>query len=378
MALDKLDRMKAQEQVDLWNAAHALATKVAVVGYGEMKQTRTAAMLLFERKPVIYLEGHNGYFDLGDVTPAESMKVASAKAENRPAIQSDLCFMFPGQGSQKKGMGAEFFEAFPEIVEIADRVLGYSIRDLCLHDANGVLGQTQYTQPALFTVNALAFLSAVRERGVRPAFVMGHSLGEYSALFAAGLFDFETGLRLVQKRGALMAEARGGGMAAVIGMGAADVQRVLRDNGLDVIDVANLNSPVQCVVSGLKGDIDHARGIFESAGARLYLPLEVSGAFHSRYMSDAQASFRQFLQGFRFNEPTLTVISNVEARPYEAQRAASLLTEQLTSPVRWEDSIHYLREHGVETFVETGPGTVLTGLVTAITKGSSTRQVRSG
>ena len=224
-------------------------------------------MLLFDRKPAIYLDGHNGYFDLGDVTPAAgaSARVAETALAGDHAraapVQSNLCFMLPGQGSQKKGMGEAFFDAFPDIVAIADSVLNYSIKDLCLHDAEGVLGQTQYTQPALYTVNALAYLSAVKERGGKPAFVLGHSVGEYSALFAAGMFDFETGLRLVQKRGALMAQARGGGMAAVIGMDAAGVRRVLRDGGLDTIDLANLNSPVQTVVAGPRADIDRARGL---------------------------------------------------------------------------------------------------------------------
>lgn len=379
MAFDKMDRTKAQEQVGRWNANHPLVTKVTVKGYQDIKVTRTAAVLLFDRKPVIYLEGHNGYFDLDDVAPADSASagvtaVPSAAGEAKPApVQSNLCYMLPGQGSQKKGMGEALFDAFPDVVVIADKILGYSIKDLCLTDAAGVLGQTQYTQPALYVVNVLSYLNAVEKNGIKPAFVLGHSVGEYSALFAAGVFDFETGLRLVQKRGALMAEARGGGMAAVIGMDAARVRQVLRDGGLDTIDLANLNSPVQTVVAGPKADIDRARETFEAAGARLYLPLDVSGAFHSRYMRESQEAFRTFLDGFQFAEPSLTVISNVEARPYEARRAKSLLVDQLTSPVRWTESIGYLQQQGVETFVETGPGNVLGGLVAAITMGSGER-----
>jgi trans-AT polyketide synthase/acyltransferase/oxidoreductase domain-containing protein len=365
MAFNKVDKNKVLEQIGRWNEEHPVQTRVNVSGYSEVKTTRTPAMLLFDKKAVIYLEGHNGYFDLDALSLAVSpvAERVQATTEVLPPIDPTRCCMFPGQGSQKKGMGESLFDEFPEMVRVADDVLGHSIKDLCLNDPGKQLGQTQYTQPALYVVNALTYSRTVKEWNARPGFVLGHSLGEYSALFAAGVFDFETGLRLVQRRGALMAEAKGGGMAAVIGMDADQVGKVLRDAGLDAIDLANINSPGQTVISGLKADIDRARANFEAAGARMYVPLEVSGAFHSRYMGIAVDGFRKFLDEFEFKEPILTVISNVEARPHEGNRIKSLLADQLTSPVRWAESIQYLEQQGVSDFKETGPGNVLTGIL---------------
>jgi len=382
MPFNKVDREKVLEQIDLWNKHYPLNTKVRVDGYSEVKATRTAAMLLFNKKPVIYLEGHNGYFDLDAVSPVEPVEISESPSTEDHApvapslsVDSRLCFMFPGQGSQQKGMGEELFDEFVEMTQIADDVLGYSIRDLCLNDADQLLGQTQYTQPALFVVNAMTFHRMVREQGARPGSVLGHSLGEYSALYAAGAFDFETGLRLVNQRGALMAEATGGAMAAIIGMDADQVRKVLSDRRLDTIDLANINSPGQTVISGLKDDVERAQQEFEDAGARMVIPLPVSGAFHSRQMTGPQAGFRRFLDEFTFSPPELQVISNVEARPYDPERIQGLLADQLTSPVRWSDSIAYLESQGVGTFREAGPGNVLTGILTQIRrmKGASVR-----
>ena len=141
-----------------------------------------------------------------------------------------LAYLFPGQGSQKKGMGLSLFEHYPELVKEADAILGYSIEDLCLNDPDDLLKQTQYTQPALYVVNALSYLERIKEDGKEPDYVAGHSLGEYDALFAAGVFDFATGLKLAKRRGELMAEARNGGMAAVIGMKENEIRKVIEVN----------------------------------------------------------------------------------------------------------------------------------------------------
>ena len=154
-----------------------------------------------------------------------------------------VVYLFPGQGSQAVGMGQEVLDSYDEYIHKTDDILGYSIKSLCLEDPDSRLNLTQYTQPALFVVNSLLFLQKTEETQKKPDFVAGHSLGEYTALFAAGAFDFETGVRLVQKRGELMAEATGGGMAAVIGLGADAVRNVLSSSGFDTIDVANFNSP---------------------------------------------------------------------------------------------------------------------------------------
>lgn len=277
-------------------------------------------------------------------------------------------FLFPGQGSQKKGMGADVFPLFPDETAAADRLLGYSVVEQCLEDPGERLVQTQYTQPLLFVVSALTYLARAGD-GASPDLVAGHSVGEFAALFAAGVFDFETGVRIVQKRGALMSGATGGGMAAVVGMSADDIRRVLQEAGHDTVDVANLNSPRQTVLSGRTDDLLACRPAFEAAGAKFIL-LEVSGAFHSRYMAPAQAEFESFVRAFTLTPPRIPVIANVTARPYEPDAIVDMITRQITSPVRWVESMQYALEQPDATFEEIGPGSVLTGLLRQIRKAS--------
>lgn len=278
-------------------------------------------------------------------------------------------FLFPGQGSQKKGMGAEVFPLFPDEIAAADRILGYSVVEQCLGDPGERLVQTQYTQPLLFVVCALMYLARVRD-GVSPDLVAGHSVGEFAALFAAGVFDFETGLKIVQKRGELMSRAAGGGMAAVVGMSADEIRATLQEAGHDKVDLANLNSPRQSVLSGLKDDVLACRPAFEAAGAK-FVPLEVSGAFHSRYMAPAQVEFESFVRGFTFAAPRVPVIANVTARPYDSGAAVEMITRQITSPVRWVESMQYALQQPEPDFDEIGPGSVLTGLLRQIRKAST-------
>lgn len=374
MSTQTANRQQAQNEVAAWNSAHSIGTRVAVANYEGVQVTRTEAMLLFDRRPVIYLEGFHGYFDLVDVRP-EKVAVAPVKpvAETRLPMDQRLAFMFPGQGSQAVGMGDGLFDAFPELTRVADQILGYSIRQLCLEDPEGVIVRTEYTQPALFVVNALSYLHRIQVTGIRPGYVLGHSLGEYSALFAAEVFDFATGLQLVQKRGALMAEAKGGGMAAVIGMDATRVAEVLEQAGLQTIDVANHNTPVQTVISGLEADVLSAQSIFMQKGARVFIPLKVSGAFHSRYMANARQALRDFMDTLTFSAPRIPVIANVTALPHQGEAIRDLLAQQLVSPVRWIDSIRYLEQQGVTTFEELGSGTVLKGMIAAIRAKSPVR-----
>jgi malonyl CoA-acyl carrier protein transacylase len=283
-----------------------------------------------------------------------------------------LAFVFPGQGAQKRGMGEGLFDEVPEYATIergVDSLLGYSMRKLCLEDADDRLKDSQYTQPALYTVNALHYYSAVA-RGERPQFVAGHSLGEYNALLAAGVFDFMTGLRLVRERGRIFSRALDGGMGAVIGLDVNRIAAVLRESGLTTLDIANLNSPTQTVLSGPLRDITRAGPFFERAGAQLYVPLNVSGAFHSRYMADAKSAFGRFIASFTFEKARIPVISNVTGEPYAGDRPTEtvqrLLTEQITNSVQWVKSISYLLAAGVSTFKEIGPGTVLTRLIQQI------------
>ncbi|MHC5077285.1 MAG: ACP S-malonyltransferase [Planctomycetota bacterium] len=275
-------------------------------------------------------------------------------------------FMFPGQGSQAIGMGDELFERYPDLVAEADEILGYSIKELCLENPDGRLNSTDYTQPALYIVDVLSFLAKVEDEDIKPDFVIGHSLGEYAALYAAGAFDFATGLKLVQKRGSLMSAATGGGMAAILGMDGDSVSTALSELGADSIDVANFNSPLQTVISGLKADIETFAPQMKEKGAKRVVILRVSGAFHSRYMKPAADEFEAFLAGFSFSSLKVPCIANCSAAPYTDDSIASNLVSQIKSSVRWIDTIMGLREKGADNFVEVGPGVVLKGLARQI------------
>lgn len=276
-------------------------------------------------------------------------------------------FIFPGQGAQKKGMGASLFEEFKDEIALADRILGYSIEELCLEDPQNLLGQTQYTQPALYIVNAFHYFNKVNGSGQLPDYVAGHSLGEYNALLAAGAFDFETGLKLVKKRGELMSQIYGGGMAAVVGLNVERVAQLLRDNHVQSIDIANYNTPSQTVIAGPREDIESVQSIFEDAGG-IYIILRVSGAFHSRYMNKVKEELSVYLDGFEFNDLNIPVISNTYARPYYNNEIKTNLINQVDHPVRWTDSIRYLLGHENIEIVEVGPGQVLSKLVQGIKK----------
>ncbi len=277
-----------------------------------------------------------------------------------------IAYVFPGQGSQQKGMGCDLFDKYKELTEVADRVLGYSIKQLCLEDPNHELQQTQFTQPALFVVNALSYLKESKEGTIKPDYVAGHSLGEYSALFAAGVFDFETGLKLVKKRGELMSQAENGGMAAIVGFTDEKVSEILKRYNLTSIDIANFNTPTQIVISGLKDDIESAKPIFEAEGAKAYIVLKVSGAFHSRYMAEASEEFALFLKQFEFQNPNIPVIANVNARPYRNNELKLNIVNQITHSVRWTDSIRYLMGKNDIEIIQIGPGAVISGLVKTI------------
>jgi len=265
-------------------------------------------------------------------------------------------------------MGDSLFKAYPDFVEKADTILGYSIVDLCLNNPDERLTQTQFTQPALYVVNALMYYKTVGESDTPPDFVAGHSLGEYNALLAAGGFDFETGLHLVKKRGMLMSQASGGKMAAIIGLDAEKIAIVLKENALESIDIANYNSLEQIVIAGPTTDIENAQSTFEAAGAKRFMPLNVSAPFHSRYMQPAQETFETFIESFTFSELTIPVISNSHARPYESSAIKKNLCEQIAHSVRWTESVQYLLDQGDMDFEEIGPGKVLSGLVKRIKK----------
>ncbi|HYP19197.1 MAG TPA: ACP S-malonyltransferase, partial [Chloroflexia bacterium] len=267
------------------------------------------------------------------------------------------------------------YDLYPEVRTLygtADRVLGYSISELCFNGPADQLQRTDNAQPALLTTE-IAHLTALRLRYPggydAPAFVAGHSLGEYSALVAAEVLDFEDALMLVSERGRLMNEAgatldQPTGMVAVLGLSDEAAAQVCQEAGLDL---ANLNAPGQAVLSGPQEGLERATELAKAAGARRVVPLQVSAAFHSRWMRPMSEHFARYLREAPFSEPKVPVVANVTARPApDAQDVRRLLEMQTYSPVRWVESVQYMVEQGVGIFVEIGPGKVLSGLVKRI------------
>ncbi|MCZ8284096.1 MAG: ACP S-malonyltransferase [Bacteroidia bacterium] len=278
---------------------------------------------------------------------------------------SKKIIMFPGQGSQFKGMGEQLFQEFPEAVKAANHALGYDIAELCLLDPDQKLNQTNYTQPALFFVNYLNYQKYLQSNAA-PDYFIGHSLGEFNALNAAGVFDFETGLKIVQKRGELMFSIGGTGMAAVIGADFEEIEALLQANFPD-IDIANINTASQIVISGKTESLDHAADFFEEEGL-VYIPLKVSGAFHSRYMTPVKDQFRSFIETMPLSKGSIPVISNYTAVAYPQDRETVILNmvNQIDSPIKWLQSVESLMNLGESNFIEIGAGEVLTNIIKKI------------
>ncbi len=287
-----------------------------------------------------------------------------------------VAWVFPGQGSQAVGMGRALCEAYPEVRDLyraADAILGFPLSELCFGGPADALQQTINAQPALL-VTELAHLQALKLRypdqyGRGARFVAGHSLGEYSALVAAGVLSFQDALLLVAERGRLMQEAGAAigeptGMAAVIGLPDGELQSVCQ--AADV-DLANLNAPGQVVISGPVQALEKAASLAKERGAKRVIPLQVSAAFHSRWMRPMSQRFAQRISQASFAEPQIDVIANVTAQPAtSAEQIRGLLEMQTYSPVRWVESVQYMVGEGVGRFVEVGPGKVLSGLVKRI------------
>ncbi|NBD22504.1 ACP S-malonyltransferase [Paenibacillus glycinis] len=285
-------------------------------------------------------------------------------------------FVFPGQGAQAVGMGRDIYEAFPSsraIIDAADEALGFRLSDIIFQGPEELLKQTVNTQPALLAVS-VAFLEALKTSGLKPDFVAGHSLGEYSALVAAGTLSFADAVRTVRARGEFMEQAvpsGQGAMAAVLGAEREALASLCASASAEAgaVELANVNCPGQIVVSGTSAGVQAIVERGKEAGAKRVIPLEVSGPFHSSLMKPAADRLKDVLAGVEMQDATVPVIANVTAQPVtDSGEIRKLLAEQVYSPVLWEDSVRYLIEQGVDTFVEIGSGTVLAGLIKKIDK----------
>jgi [acyl-carrier-protein] S-malonyltransferase len=280
--------------------------------------------------------------------------------------------LFPGQGSQYVGMGKALAAEFPETRAFFDRassIVGEDLTTLCFEGPEEELRETRNTQPALF-VKSFAVWSIVKDR-FAPDFVAGHSLGEYSALAAAEALSFEDGVRAVRRRGELMWESgakRPGAMAAVLGLSNEAVESLCREaSAAGIVQPANLNCPGQVVVSGEVAAVERVVELAPSRGAKKASRLAVSGAFHSALMEDARDGLAEFLRGLPIRDARIPVVANVSARPVScAEEIRKGLVDQMTAPVRWEESVRFLLDEGVTDLYEVGAGRVLRGLVRAI------------
>lgn len=287
-----------------------------------------------------------------------------------------IAFVFPGQGAQAVGMGKDVYEALPQsraVFEKGDEVLGFPLSKLVFEGPESELKQTVNTQPALVTAS-VAYLEALSGLGIQPDYVAGHSLGEYSALVAAGVLSYEDAVRLVRLRGQFMEEAVPGGqgaMAAVLGAERAALAELCRSisEGGNSVELANVNCPGQIVVSGSVAGVNEVVQRVKEAGGKRAIPLEVSGPFHSSLMKEAAERLAAELHKVTFNTPAVPVIANVTASPVtDPEEIRELLVAQVFSPVLWQDSVEWLIASGVDTFVEIGSGSVLAGLIRKIDK----------
>ena len=289
---------------------------------------------------------------------------------------SKTAYIFPGQGSQAVGMGKDLFDNFAaarEIFEQADEALGFSLSEMCFAGIEADLQLTANTQPVILTTSVAAFRAMQSEGFAKPDFVAGHSLGEYSALIAAGVLDFSDGVRAVRKRGTYMQEAVPvgvGAMAAILGLDAAAVEEGCAEaaNG-QVCSPANINSPAQVVIAGNADAVDRACEILKGRGAKRAIKLNVSAPFHCALMMPAQERLAADLGELNYGTFRFPIFHNVDAaKNAESAVVSDKLTQQVSSPVRWLQTIENMAANGVERFIEVGPGKVLTGLVRQINK----------
>ena len=323
-------------------------------------------------------------------------------------MTTQVAFLFPGQGSQAAGMGADIFETSPaarRVFESADEALGIALSALCFHGPDDVLRETINAQPAIVTVS-LALLAALQaslnehtsswSSPLVPSYTAGHSVGEYAALVASGALQLKDAIRLVRERGRLMhyeGTVCPGGMAAVIGMDEGPLEEVCQEAtaqavvnlardahpGQGRVSIANFNAPGQIVISGEQAALSVAMELAKARGAKRVIPLAVSGAFHSPVMQPAAVGLAQAIEQTEVHDASIPIIGNMHAKPLtKAQEIREELAQQIAAPVQWTRTIEYLAGAGVTIFLEIGPGQALTGMVKRIVKGVTTLNVSSG
>lgn len=293
---------------------------------------------------------------------------------------SKIAFIFPGQGSQYVGMGMDFYNSSEKAKEIFDKfdfILGRKLTDICFNGPEDELKQTVNTQPGILAVSIAAY-SLLREKtGIVPDFVAGHSLGEYGALYSAGVVSLDDVIKLVQKRSELMSQAKSGSMTAILGLNDEKLAELTEKSSVyGLVSVANYNTPDQIVITGETVAVEAANKLASELGAKRVIPLPVSGAFHSNLMKEASVQFADCVRNFNIQDASIPVITNVDAMPtVDKNEFTAKMVDQIHSSVYWKQSIEYMVNQGVEIFVEIGPGKVLAGMVKKISRSAKVYNV---